>query len=93
MWNDEWRVELKIKLHVNFFVNNTMYKQQNLIMTIGELKFIFRMDKGSSATEIISEKRERISPTLPFTNWKKKKLFLMGGVSLGIIIFVSLREC
>ena len=75
MWNDKWRVELKIKLHVNFLVNNTMYKQQNMIMTIGGLKFIFRIDKGSSATDIISERRERISPTLPFTNWQKKYFF------------------
>ena len=63
--------ELKIKLRDNFLanLNNTMYKQQNLIMAIGELKFIVRIDKESSATDIISEKRERISLTLPLTNW------------------------
>ena len=43
-------------------------------MTIGGLKFIVRMYKGSSVTDIISEKRERISPTLPLINWKKKAL-------------------
>ena len=59
-----------------------MYKQQNLIMTIGELKFIVWMDKESSATDIISEKRERISPTLPLINWEKK---LWWGVSLRLI--------
>ena len=65
-------MELKIKLHVNFLANNLMYKQQNLIMTIGELKFIIGIYKGSNATDIISEKRERISPTLPHINFKKK---------------------
>ena len=64
-------MELKIKLHVNFLVDNTMYKQQNLIMTIGELKFIVRIYKGSSATDIISEKRERISLTLSYKLGKK----------------------
>ena len=64
-------MKLKIKLHVNFLANNTMYKQQNLIMTIGELKFIVRIYKGSSATDIISEKRERISPTLSHKLGKK----------------------
>ena len=58
-------------MHVNFLANNTMYTQQNLIMTIGELKFIVRIYKASSATDIISEKRERISPTLPHKLGKK----------------------
>ena len=63
-------MELEINLHVNFLANNTMYKQ-NLIRTIGELKFIVRIYKGSSATDIISEKRERISPNLPHKLGKK----------------------
>ena len=61
-------MDLKITSHVNFLANNTMYKQQNLIMTFGELKFIVWIDKESSATDIISEKRERISPTLLLIN-------------------------
>ena len=78
-------MELKIKLHVNFVANNTVYNQQNLIMTIRELKFIFRIDKESNATDIISEKRERISPTLPH-KLENKNLSLMGDVSLRLII-------
>ena len=62
---------VKNKLHVNFLANNTMYKQQNLITTTGELKFIVRIYKGSSATDIISEKRER-SPLPYLINWEKK---------------------
>ena len=60
-----------MKLHVNFLAINTLYKQQNLIMTIGELKFIVRTNKGSSATHIINEKRARNSSILPLINCKK----------------------
>ena len=41
-------------------------------MTIGELKFIVRIDKGLSTTDIITV-NEKESP-LPLKNWKKKTL-------------------
>ena len=56
--------EVKKLRVVNFLANNTMYKQQNLITTIGELKFIVRIYKGSSATDIVRNEKESPLPYL-----------------------------
>ena len=74
-------MELKIKLHVSFVANNTVYNQQNLIMTIGELKFIFRIYKESSATDIISEKTRKNLPYLTSQIGKQKSFFDGGCVA------------